>query len=178
MTRWVIAVVLTAGFALGNLFWNATIDTPDQETGIVELQGAPELAQERTTDSGVVGLGIRHVETGGSKSLVPVDSSATSSRSEPTSSGSFGEKSPVTALAQFGPGGPGGRQPGGANQPGAGNGNQFSGAGSPFGGQGQGTGGVCIATKIQLEPNATTGLSDRRDKAVFERPVQGRFFSD
>ena len=181
--RWTIGVMLTAGLAIASLFWNADGGRIDRETWLVESYQPPNLAQEPEIDSSNHDLASRHFETGESESLARFVPRAAGSRSERDATGSHAEKSPVSALAQFGNRGPGGFEPpgGGGNRHGAGgpgNGNQLPGGGSQVGGAGQGAGGVCIATKIQLEPNATAGLTDRHNKVVLQRPAPGRFFSD
>lgn len=181
--RWTIGVMLTATLALASLFWNADGERIDREIGGIESLRPPKGAHDPAIGSSVPDVGFRNVENGESKSLAQFVPSVAGSRPEPDATRSVAERSPVTALAQFGNGGPGGFEPpgGGGNRPGgggAGNGNQFPGAGGQVGGAGQGAGGVYIATKIQLEPNATDVLTDYRDKAVLARPTQGSFFSD
>jgi hypothetical protein len=139
----------------------------------------PMVAIDPADGFGVPDLELGPVTTRESQSFAPFVPSVVDSQPERDSKRSPSGQTPVTALAQFGNGGPRGQ--GAGNPPGGGgpgNGNQFPGSGNQGGPGGQGAGGVCIATKIQLEAKPTAVLTDYRDNAVLARPAQGSFFSD
>jgi len=176
LLRWTIGAALAAGLTLASLVWNTDGGKIDKARGSGQSVPPPKVAHDAPIVFSVPDLAFRDDGTADIELLGRVEPSVGATRPKRDASESPATRAPAAALAQFGDRLP----PGGGNRPGGGgpgNGNQVPGGGNQFG-AGGGAGGVCIATKIQLEPNATAVLTDRRDTVVLARPIRGSFFSD